>query len=116
MIVEDNKIHMNLMKDILHPAGYATVGTYEGRKAVSLARKHRPDLILMDIQLGDISGLEVTKKLKKDKTLKDIPIIAVTAFAMNGDEKMCFSAGCTAYIHKPISVTVLMNMIGRLIG
>ena len=113
MIVEDIKMHMGLMDDLLRPAGYATVGTNKGRRAVNLARKHHPDLILMDIQLGDISGLEVTKKLKEDKDLKDIPIIAVTAFAQKGDREMMLAAGCDDYIPKPIRVANFLETVKK---
>ena len=77
--------------------------TKDGREALQLAREHRPDLILMDIQLPEVSGLEVTKWIKADDELKSIPVIAVTAFAMKGDEEKIRSGGCEAYIAKPIS-------------
>jgi len=115
MIVEDDEIHMDLMKDILRPAGYVTVGTKFGKQAVRLARKHRPDLIIMDIKLGDISGLEVTRRLKQDDQLERIPVIVVTAFAMKGDKEMCFAAGCNAYIAKPIQVSQFLYMVQRLL-
>ena len=87
MIVEDNELNMKLFHDLLEAHGYQTVGTRNGIEALDLARKHRPDLILMDIQLPEVSGLEVTKWLKEDPELKSIPVVAVTAFAMKGDEE-----------------------------
>ena len=87
LIVEDNELNMKLFHDLLEAHGYATVGTRNGIEALDLARKHRPDLILMDIQLPEVSGLEVTKWLKDDAELKKIPVVAVTAFAMKGDEE-----------------------------
>ncbi len=79
-----------------------------------MAREHRPDLILMDIQLPGISGLEVTKRLKADETLKSVPVIAITAFAMAGDEEKIRADGCDAYIAKPISVPNLLQTVERL--
>ena len=85
LIVEDNELNMKLFHDLLEAQGYDTLETREGLSALSMARIHKPDLILMDIQLPEISGLEVTKWLKDDETLAHIPVIAVTAFAMKGD-------------------------------
>ena len=87
LIVEDNELNMKLFHDLLDAQGYETLQTREGLQALALARQHRPDLILMDIQLPEISGLEVTKWLKEDDELAHIPVIAVTAFAMKGDEE-----------------------------
>ena len=116
LIVEDDRINMELMKDVLHPAGFTTVATRDGRKAIQMVRKHNPDLIVMDINLGEISGLDLTVKLKRDDELKHIPIIAVTAFAMKGDKEKCVAAGCDAYISKPIGVADFLYMVNKLIG
>ena len=104
LIVEDNELNMKLFHDLLEAHGYKTVGTRNGIEALDLAREHRPDLILMDIQLPEVSGLEVTKWLKDDADLKRIPVVAVTAFAMKGDEERIREGGCEAYLSKPISV------------
>ncbi len=84
MIVEDNELNMKLFRDLIEASGYETIRTRNGLEALDLAREHRPDLILMDIQLPEVSGLEVTKWLKDDDDLRHIPVIAVTAFAMKG--------------------------------
>ena len=104
LIVEDNELNMKLFHDLLEAQGYETLETREGLAALSLAREHKPDLILMDIQLPEISGLEVTKWLKEDDELSHIPVVAVTAFAMKGDEERIRQGGCEAYLSKPISV------------
>jgi len=113
LIVEDNELNMKLFHDLLESKGYNILQTREGLDALRLARKHRPDLILMDIQLPEVSGLEVTKWIKEDDDLKGIPVIAVTAFAMKGDEEKIREGGCEAYIAKPISVSSFLATIGR---
>jgi len=113
MIVEDNELNMKLFHDLLEAHGYQTVGTRNGIEALDLARRHHPDLILMDIQLPEVSGLEVTKWLKEDPDLRSIPVVAVTAFAMKGDEEKIRIGGCEAYIAKPISVAGFMSTIER---
>jgi two-component system cell cycle response regulator DivK len=111
LIVEDNDLNMKLFNDLLEAHGYATLQTKDGVEALRLARQHRPDLILMDIQLPEVSGLEVTKWLKDDEELRSIPVIAVTAFAMKGDEQKIREGGCEAYIAKPISVAHFLRTI-----
>ena len=113
LIVEDNELNMKLFNDLLQAHGYDTVQTTDGRDAVGLVREHMPDLILMDIQLPEISGLEVTKILKADDELKHIPVIAVTAFAMKGDEEKIREGGCESYIAKPISVPIFLETISQ---
>ena len=116
LIVEDNELNMKLFHDLLDAQGYATLQTRAGLQALALAREHRPNLILMDIQLPEISGLEVTKWLKEDPDLASIPVVAVTAFAMKGDEERIREGGCEAYISKPISVSHFLDTIKRLMG
>jgi len=113
LIVEDNELNMKLFHDLLEAHGYATVQTRSGSNVVELAQEHRPDLILMDIQLPEISGLDITKTLKKDDDLKSIPVIAVTAFAMKGDEEKIRAGGCEDYISKPISVVDFIALIKK---
>jgi len=111
LIVEDNELNMKLFNDLLEAHGYATIQTRDGMEALELARNHRPDLILMDIQLPEVSGLEVTKWLKEDESLAKIPVVAVTAFAMKGDEEKIREGGCEAYIAKPISVSSFLDTV-----
>jgi two-component system cell cycle response regulator DivK len=113
LIVEDNDLNMKLFNDLLVAHGYDTLQTKEGVEALALARQHRPDLILMDIQLPEVSGLEVTKWIKEDKSLSMIPIIAVTAFAMKGDREKMRDGGCEDYIAKPISVASFLQTVER---
>jgi len=116
LIVEDNELNMKLFHDLLVAHGYSTLQTRDGMDALALARKHKPDLILMDIQLPEVSGLEVTKWIKEDDNLKAIPVIAVTAFAMKGDEEKMRDGGCEAYIAKPISVNKFIETIQKFLG
>jgi len=107
---------MKLFHDLLDAHGYRILQTKDGMEALDIARAHHPDLILMDIQLPEISGLEVTKWLKEDDELRSIPVIAVTAFAMKGDEDIIRQGGCEAYISKPISVTSFLETVRRFLG
>jgi two-component system cell cycle response regulator DivK len=116
LIVEDNELNMKLFHDLLEAHGYNIVGTRNGIEALDLARKHKPDLVLMDIQLPEVSGLEVTKWLKDDPELKAIPVVAVTAFAMKGDEERIRQGGCEAYISKPISIETFLQTVRRHLG
>lgn len=116
LIVEDNKLNMKLFNDLLENNGYNVIQTSNGFQALQLAKEHQPDLILMDIQLPEVSGLEVTKWIKQDDTISSIPVIAVTAFAMKGDEERIRQGGCEAYISKPISVGTFIQTIKHYIG
>ena len=116
LIVEDNELNMKLFNDLLEAHGYQTVQTRNGLEALDLAREHRPDLILMDIQLPEVSGLDVTRWLKEDDELKTIPVVAVTAFAMKGDEERIRQGGCEAYISKPISLTKFLETVKSYAG
>jgi two-component system cell cycle response regulator DivK len=113
LIVEDNELNMKLFRDLLEAHGYKTIETRDGMEALALARTHRPDLILMDIQLPEVSGLEVTKWLKEDDSLRSIPVVAVTAFAMKGDEEKIREGGCESYIAKPISVANFVETVKK---
>ncbi|AXS40873.1 response regulator [Breoghania sp. L-A4] len=116
LIVEDNELNMKLFHDLLEAHGYDTLQTRNGIEALELARANHPDLILMDIQLPEVSGLEVTKWIKEDDDLKTIPVIAVTAFAMKGDEERIRQGGCEAYISKPISVAKFLETVRSYLG
>jgi len=116
LIVEDNELNMKLFHDLLEAHGYQTIQTRNGKDALKLAHQHRPDLVLMDIQLPEVSGLEVTRWLKEDIELAHIPVIAVTAYAMKGDEERIRRGGCEAYISKPISVLGFIETVREFIG
>lgn len=104
LIVEDNDLNLKLFRDLLEANGYQTFETKEGIEAIALTRNVMPDLIIMDIQLPEISGLDVTRKIKADYEISHIPVIAVTAFAMKDDEDKIMKAGCEAYLSKPIAI------------
>jgi len=116
LIVEDNDLNLKLFRDLLSAHGYDTIETKEGLEAITLTKMEHPDLILMDIQLPEISGLDVTRRLKADASICDIPIIAVTAFAMKDDEDKILAAGCEAYLSKPISIKSFMETVRRFLG
>ncbi len=116
LIVEDNELNMKLFNDLLEAHHYRTLQTKSGVEAVELARAHHPDLILMDIQLPEVSGLQVTQWIKDDPALRDIPVIAITAFAMKGDEEKIRQGGCEAYLSKPISVSKFLETVRNYIG
>ncbi len=116
LIVEDNELNMKLFNDLLEANNYRTIKTRNGLEALDLARQHKPDLILMDIQLPEVSGLEVTRWLKDDDELRSIPVIAVTAFAMKGDEERIRQGGCEAYISKPIAVAKFLETVKSYLG
>ncbi|MBN8543281.1 MAG: response regulator [Alphaproteobacteria bacterium] len=115
LIVEDNDLNLKLFRDLLGANGYETVETREGLEAISLTRNMMPDLILMDIQLPEISGLDITKKIKADAQIQHIPVVAVTAFAMKDDEEKIMQAGCEAYLSKPIAIDQFLATIRRLL-
>jgi two-component system cell cycle response regulator DivK len=116
LVVEDNELNMRLFHDLLKAHGYNILKAHDGLEGLQMARTHRPDLILMDIQLPEVSGLEVTKWLKEDDQLRKIPVVAVTAFAMKGDEERIREGGCEAYISKPISVSMFLDTVRQFIG
>jgi len=116
LIVEDNELNLKLFRDLLGAHGFETFETKDGLNVPSLAREIRPDLILMDIQLPEISGFDITRNLKQEPDLKDIPVIAVTAFAMKDDEERILKAGCEAYISKPISIMPFLQTIEKFLN
>jgi two-component system cell cycle response regulator DivK len=111
LIVEDNEIDVRLLKDILEMRGYDTLQTGDGLEAINLAFANLPDLILMDIQLPEMSGLEVTRRLRGDERSRRIPIVAVTAFAMGWHEREALDSGCDAYVSKPISMLGFLRTV-----
>jgi len=113
LIVEDNELNMKLFNDLLEAHGYFTIQTRNGLEALDLTRAHLPDLILMDIQLPEVSGLQVTQWIKADAALRHIPVIAITAFAMKGDEEKMLQGGCEAYLSKPISIGKFLETVRR---
>ena len=113
LIVEDNDLNLKLFRDLLEANGYTTFETREGIEAVAMTRNVQPDLIIMDIQLPEISGLDVTRKIKADPSMRHIPVIAVTAFAMKDDEDKIMRAGCEAYLSKPIAIDDFLTTIRR---
>lgn len=113
LIVEDNDLNLKLFRDLLEANGYETFETKEGIEAISLTRNIEPDLIIMDIQLPEISGLDITRKIKADSQISHIPVVAVTAFAMKDDEEKIMAAGCEAYLSKPIAIDDFLQTIRR---
>ena len=116
LIVEDNELNMKLLHDVLEARGYSTITTQNGGSALGLARDRQPDLILMDLQLPDISGYDAVRQIKGDAQTREIPVIAVTAFAMVGDERKALMSGCDAYISKPIVLRDFLAVVERFIG
>lgn len=115
LIVEDNDLNMKLFHDLLQVHGYHILKSKDGIDAIRIARRERPDLILMDIQLPDVSGFEIIKWLKDDEDLNAIPIVAITAFAMKGDEEKIRRCGCEGYLSKPISLHDFIQTVSQYI-
>jgi len=116
LIVEDNDLNMKLFNDLLEAYGFSTLKSRSGLEGFELARTHRPDLILMDIQLPEVSGIDIIKLLKESEELRSIPVIAITAFAMKGDEERIRESGCEGYLPKPISVSKFIETVRGFIG
>ena len=111
LIVEDNPLNMKLFSALIGAQGYEVLQAVDGAHGLELAQRCHPDLIIMDIQLPSMSGLEVTRNLKGNDGTRDIPIIATTAFAMRGDEEMILASGCDAYMSKPIAISPFLELI-----
>ncbi|MCA3585647.1 MAG: response regulator [Methylocystis sp.] len=116
LIVEDNELNMKLFNDLLEARGYRVLQTSSGHAVLAMARDNRPDVILMDIQLPEISGLDVIEWLKDDSQLRSIPVIAITAFAMKGDEERIRAKGCDGYLSKPISIPRFLETVQQFAG
>lgn len=115
LYAEDNELNRKLIRDLLKSTAYRLIEAHDGASAVSMAVAQRPDLILMDMQLPIISGMEATRRLRAHAATASIPIIAVTSFALSGDETKAISAGATAYLAKPYSPFQLLDMIRKLV-
>jgi len=115
LVVEDNELNQKLFCDLLKSRGYNVFDVTDGAKAINEAQNIMPDLIVMDIQLPNISGIDLIKWIKHDSTLSHIPILAVTAFAMSRDQKRVMQSGCDAYMTKPISINPFLEKISELI-
>ena len=113
LVIEDNGTNLYLIRFMLEKSGYEVIEAREGATGVELAGKEKPDLILMDIQLPDIDGLEATKRIRASEADSDIPIIALTSYAMAGDRERALGAGCTGYIEKPINPETFMTEIEK---
>lgn len=114
LVVEDNELNLKLFCDLLRAHGYEAVPVRDGTDALDRARETNPDLIVMDIQLPHITGLELIETLKSDAALKNVPIMAVTAYAAKGDEERIREAGAEAYISKPVTVSRFMAAVESL--
>ncbi|MBI5847947.1 MAG: response regulator [Nitrospirae bacterium] len=116
LVIEDNEDNMNLITFILHKNGYSTVWAENGKRGVELAVQEKPDFIILDIQLPDISGFEVLPLLRSSELDPHVPVIAMTSYAMSGDRERLLNAGCTGYIEKPIDPETVMKEIKKIIG
>ena len=116
LVIEDNEDNMNLITFILHKSGYSTIWAENGKRGVELACKEKPDFIILDIQLPDISGFEVLPLIRSAESGSEVPIIAMTSHAMSGDRERLLKAGCTGYIEKPIDPETVMTEIKKIIG
>jgi two-component system, cell cycle response regulator DivK len=115
LVVEDQEDNRRILRDLLTSRGYDLVEAEDGEKALAMAQDRRPDLILMDVQIPLLDGYEVTRRLKADPALRDIPIIVVTSYALSGDESKARAAGCNAYVSKPYSARQLLAKIQEFI-
>jgi two-component system, cell cycle response regulator DivK len=111
LLIEDHEDNRRIVRDLLTSAGYEVVEALTGEDGVSMADSHRPDLILMDIQLPGLDGYEATRRIKANSALRAIPIIAVTSYALSGDDVKAREAGCDAYVTKPFSPRALLAKI-----
>jgi two-component system, cell cycle response regulator DivK len=111
LVVEDQDDNRRILRDLLTASGYELIEAVDGEQGLTAAEQERPDLILMDIQLPGIDGYEVTRRIKANEALRSIPIIAVTSYALSGDDQKAFEAGCDAYVTKPFSPRQLLAKI-----
>jgi two-component system cell cycle response regulator DivK len=116
LYIEDNPLNLRLVRKILISLGFEIIEAMDGINGLAAASRDRPDLILVDVNLPDIDGLEVVRRLKNDPSLAHIPAIALTANAMHGDRERCLGAGCDGYLAKPVARLELKNVIGHFLG
>jgi two-component system, cell cycle response regulator DivK len=116
LIVEDTEDNLHIARDLLSSAGYDLLEATDGAAAVSMAALHQPDLILMDIQLPKLNGYDATRQIRANAALDSVPIIAITSYALSGDDIKAKAAGCDAYIAKPYSPRALLAEIRRFLG
>jgi two-component system, cell cycle response regulator DivK len=116
LVVEDHEDNRQILRDLLANAGYDMIEAVNGEQALAAAAKHRPDMILMDIQLPILDGYEATRRLKADPALKAIPIIIITSYALSGDEEKAYAVGCDAYVAKPYDPIALLETIRQYLG
>jgi len=116
LIVEDTDDNRQILRDLLSSAGFDLIEAIDGESGIAMAQAHKPDLILMDIQLPVMDGYEATRRIKADPALSHIPVIAVTSFALSGAEEKTRAAGCDAYVAKPFSPRQLLSKVRELIG
>jgi two-component system cell cycle response regulator DivK len=113
LIVEDNALNMKLLRDVLAAKGYATLEATTGARALELAQKHAPGVVLLDVQLPDVDGVEVLRGIRTDARTASLPVVAVTAQAIDGDRDRFLRAGFDAYLAKPLDVSELLDVLGR---
>lgn len=111
LVIEDNKLNMKLVRSLLKIGNYTILEAVDAESGIKLAREKNPDLVLMDIQLPGMDGLTATRIIKDDPDMKDIPVVAFTSFAMEGDEKTAFNAGCVGYITKPLDTQKFLETV-----
>ena len=116
LIVEDIEDNRQILRDLLGMAGYTTIEAQDGAEGIAMAAEHRPDLILMDIQMPVMDGYEATRLIKADPALKTIPVIAVTSYALSGDEEKARAAGCDGYVAKPFSPRQMLAKVREVLG
>jgi len=116
LVVEDTEDNRQILRDLLTAAGYDMIEAHDGVEGVAKAREHRPDLILMDIQMPVMDGYEATRRIKADPALKAIPVVAVTSYALSGDEDKARAAGCDGYVAKPFSPRQMLAKVREILG
>lgn len=116
LLIEDNPVNRRLAQFLLKSQGYEVWEVTNATEAFAALKERRPDLILMDIQLPGMDGLDATRHLKADPATRDIPVLAVTSYAMKGDEAKAFEAGCSGYVTKPIDKTLFLEAVAKALG